>query len=182
MARRLGSLRRPLLAGLALGVGALLVYVIFLEGSEVAPTLTVELPTAAIGSGEEAVAVASNGAVLASLPPPKEGSLPQLSLEKPPKSGRLRGPALEQVRVLAAAPVALRPYLASSFYGETGVDVKLKSGIELRFGDATRATEKWRAAATVLADPEITALDYVDLHAPGRPSVGGSGKALPPAP
>ena len=41
----------------------------------------------------------------------------------------------------------------SSFYGESGVDVELRSGIELRFGDASRAIEKWKAAAAVLADP-----------------------------
>ena len=45
----------------------------------------------------------------------------------------------------------------------------LRSGIELRFGDASQAATKWKAAAAVLADPSITALDYVDLHAP-RPA------------
>ena len=73
---------------------------------------------------------------------------------------------LEQARVLGAAPAALRPYLASSYYGESGVDVELTSGIELRFGEPRRAARKWKAAAAVLADPSITALDYVDLHAP----------------
>jgi len=76
--------------------------------------------------------------------------------------------------------VALRPYLERSYYGESGVDVELRGGIELRFGDASRAGEKWEAASAVLADPSIEALDYVDLHAPGRPAVGGSGHALPP--
>ena len=33
----------------------------------------------------------------------------------------------------------------------------------------------------MLADPSITALDYVDLHAPRRPAVGGAGHVLPPA-
>jgi cell division septal protein FtsQ len=69
-----------------------------------------------------------------------------------------------------------------SFYGKSGIDVELRSGVELRFGDASRAAEKWRAAATVLADPAITALDYVDLQAPQRPAVYGSGHALPPVP
>ena len=69
----------------------------------------------------------------------------------------------------------------SSYYGESGVDVKLRSGIELRFGDASEAVAKWKAAAAVLADPSVTALDYVNLHAPRHPSMGGSGHALPPA-
>ena len=91
-----------------------------------------------------------------------------------------QGPVLEQVRVLAAAPPALRPYVAGSYFGESGVDVELSSGIELRFGGAAEAARKWRAAAAVLADPSITALDYVDLSAQGAPAVGGSGHTLPP--
>ena len=88
---------------------------------------------------------------------------------------------LEQALVLGAAPAPIRPCVEGSSYGESGVDVTLRSGIELRFGDATRAEQKWRAAATVLADPSITALDYVDLHSPGRPAVWGSGHTLPSA-
>jgi cell division septal protein FtsQ len=61
------------------------------------------------------------------------------------------------------------------------VDVELRSGIELRFGDASRAAEKWRSAVAQLADPSITALDYVDLHSPNRPAVGGEGHLLPSA-
>jgi hypothetical protein len=60
--------------------------------------------------------------------------------------------------------------------------VKLRSGIELRFGDASQAALKWKAAAAVLADPTIEALDYVDLNAPAHPAIGGSGHTLPPAP
>ncbi len=83
--------------------------------------------------------------------------------------------------MLGAAPATLRPYIESSYYGETGVDVVLRSGIELRFGDASQAAAKWKAAAAVLADPSVTTLDYVDLHVPGRAAVGGSGHTLPPA-
>ena len=34
----------------------------------------------------------------------------------------------------------------------------------------------------MLADPEIEALDYVNLQAPGQPSYGGEGHLLPPLP
>ena len=82
--------------------------------------------------------------------------------------------------MIKAAPATLRPYIERSYYGESGVDVELRSGIELRFGDASQAVTKWEAAAAVLADPSIEALDYVDLHAPRRPARGGSGHTLPP--
>jgi hypothetical protein len=137
---------------------------------------------AAIGEGEEAVGVAGNGSVVRWLPPPEDPPLPRLPLDEVPKGGRVRGTALEQVRVLAAVPAQLRPYVESSYFGESGVDVTLTTGIELRFGDASQARRKWKAAAAVLADPSVTALDYVDLHAPSRPAYGGSEHELPAAP
>ena len=128
------------------------------------------------------MAVAADGTLLTWLPVSEEGNLPRLPLEALPKGPRVQGPVLEQVQVLAATPAALRPYVEGSYYGESGVDVELSTGIELRFGDATQAARKWRAAAAVLADPSVTTLDYVDLHAPNRPSTGGSGHTLPPVP
>jgi cell division septal protein FtsQ len=145
-------------------------------------TVQVPRPVAVIGSGEEAVAVTGGGAIVRWWPLDEAPALPLLPLVEPPKGGRLAGPMLQQVRVLGAAPPALRPYLAASHYGESGVDVETTSGIELRFGDASLAARKWKSAAAILADPEITALDYVDLSAPARPSYGGSGHTLPPAP
>jgi cell division septal protein FtsQ len=145
-------------------------------------TARVPDPVAVIGSGEDAVAVTAAGAIVRWWPLPDEPALPRLPLSEPPKGGRLAGPMLQQARVLGAAPPALRPYLAASRYGESGVDVETTSGIELRFGDASLAAQKWKSAATILADPEITALDYVDLNAPGGPAYGGSGHTLPPAP
>jgi cell division protein FtsQ len=146
----------------------------------VEPHLVSSEPVALIGSGGDAIAVADDGTVLTWLTLPEDSKLPQLPLSSAPKGPRVEGSVLEQVHVLAAAPPALRPYLAGSQFGESGVDVELSSGIELRFGSAGDATRKWRAAAAVLADPSITALDYVDLTAPGRPAVGGSGHTLPP--
>ncbi|HMC49527.1 MAG TPA: cell division protein FtsQ/DivIB [Solirubrobacterales bacterium] len=149
-------------------------------GTTVEPHLVSSEPVAVIGSGDEAVAVADDGTVLTWLALPEDVRLPQLPLGSPPKGLRVEGPVLEQVRVLAAAPAALRPYVAGSQFGESGVDVELSSGIELRFGSVSDAARKWRAAAAVLADPSITALDYVDVTAPGRPAVRGSGHTLPP--
>jgi hypothetical protein len=145
-------------------------------------TVRVPIPAATIGEGEDAVAVTGNGAIVRWWPSEEGPELPRLPLSEPPEGGRLAGPMLEQARVLGAAPAALQPFLASSRYGESGVDVETTAGIELRFGDATQAGRKWKAAAAVLADPEIEALDYVNVTAPARASYGGSGHTLPPAP
>lgn len=161
---------------------ALAAYWFLLRQDTVEPRVLVPQLAATIGEGPDAIGVSGNGAVVRWLPLPEDPPLPRLPLDEPPQGGRVRGPALEQVRVLAAVPDALRPYVESSSFGESGVDVNLTTGIELRFGDATRAARKWRAAAAVLANPEITALDYVDLHAPSRPSYGGSEHELPAPP
>lgn len=148
----------------------------------VEPHLRASQPTSVIGSGDEAVAVAADGTLMRWYPVPETNSLPRLPLEEPPAGGRLGGPALEQARVLGAAPPQLRRYVERSYYGDSGVDVVLDGGIELRFGDDSQAARKWKAAAAVLADPEVEALDYVNVIAPGRPAIGGSGHSLPPAP
>ena len=180
---RLGSVRPRLAAGVLVAVLALVaVYWFAIRQDTAEPTVLVPRLAATIGEGSEAVGVSADGALVRWLPLPEEPPLPRLPLEDPPKGGRVKGPALEQVRVLAAVPDELRPYVESSFYGDSGVDVNLTTGIELRFGDATKARKKWRAAAAVLADPEITALDYVDLHAPSRPAYEGEEHELPPAP
>jgi hypothetical protein len=89
---------------------------------------------------------------------------------------------LQQDRVLRSAPPPLRPYIESASHGDDGVDVMLKAGIELRFGDATQLEAKWKAVAAVLADSTVTMLDYIDVLVPSKPTIGGSGHALPPPP
>lgn len=173
---------RLALAAAAVILVAVAVYWFFVREGTAEPTVMVPRLAAQIGEGSEAVGVTAGGAIVRWLPLPKEPPLPQLPLEEPPKNGRLRGPALEQAKVLGAVPDELRPYVKASYFGESGVDVELTTGIELRFGDASQAARKWQAAAAILADPSITALDYVDLHAPSRPSYSGSEHELPPVP
>ncbi len=158
------------------------IYQFLLRADSISPRLRVARASAVIGAGKDAVGVSGGGIVLVGLPLPAGVSLPRLPISKAPRSGRLGGTVLAQARVLAAAPEPLRPYLKDSRYGASGVDVELSSGVELRFGSDAEAARKWRAAAAVLADPSINALDYIDLEAPGRPGVYGSGHPLPPAP
>lgn len=173
-------MRRALVVGVALVALAAVAYWMLVRDSTVEGHLRAPRATATIGSGPAAIAVGPNGEILAWLPVSEDTPLPALPISEPPKGDRLSGPVLEQALVLGAAPAKLRPYIESSYLGESGIDVRLRSGIELRFGDASQAALKWKAAAAVLADPSIEALDYVDLHAPRRPAVGGSGHTLPP--
>jgi len=182
VAERLGAVRRRLLAALALVAVLAAGYWLLLRGETVEPRLLPVQPTSVIGAGSDSIGVSPDGLILTWLPAPEEGTLPGLPLAEPPANGKLSGPMLQQARVLGAAPPELRPYIESSFYGDSGVDVVLEAGVELRFGDASQAAAKWRAAAAVLADPSVNTLDYIDLRVPSRPSVGGSGHTLPPVP
>ena len=175
-------MRRALAILALILVAAAAVYYFFVRDETVAPNLQPLALAATIGEGEDAIPVNARGEVLTWLVLPEDLTLPTLPLEEPPKRKRLRGPALEQAKVLGAVPGALRPYVASSRYGESGVEVELTSGIELRFGDASQAERKWKAAAAVLASPTIEALDYVNVEAPGRPAAYGEGHLLPPLP
>jgi cell division septal protein FtsQ len=171
--------RRRLAAAAIVVVAAVAVYWFAVRDKTVVATVEVPQIAAQIGEGEGAVLVASNGEVIRWSYRPQHLHLPVLPLSEPPKGGRLKGTAREQAEVLGAVPPALRRFLASSRYGESGVDVELTSGIELRFGDSSQAARKWKAAATVLADRAVTTLSYVDLHAPNHPAVGGEGHTLP---
>jgi len=171
--------RRLLAAAAIVVVAVVAIYWLALRDKTVAPTVAVPQLAARIGAGEDAVLVAADGEVIRWGYEPDRIHLPELPLSEPPQRGRLQGTALEQVEVLGAVPAELRRFVVSSRYGESGVDVELDSGIELRFGDSSRAEEKWKAAAAVLADPSLTTLSYVDLHAPGHPAVGGEEHTLP---
>lgn len=138
-------------------------------------------PVAVVGAGADEAVVAEDGVMLPDLSP-ADLHLPDLAGPGVPRGRRLSGHALEAARVLGAAPRPLVPYLGTATYGRSGVAVVLTSGIELRFGDASSVTEKWKAAAGVLADQSLTVLDYVDLTSPSRPAVGGAGHSLPGAP
>jgi len=176
-------LSRRLIAVLVVAAVALVgVYWFVIRTGTAEPHVQVPKLAAAIGEGDEAVGVAGNGAAIRWLPLPEDPPLPRLPLDEVPKGGRVKGTALEQVQVLAAVPDELRPYVESSFFGERGVDVNLTTGIEIRFGDASQARRKWNAAAAILADPSVTALDYVNVIAPNRPVYYGSEHELPPPP
>lgn len=175
-------MRRWLAALAVLAVAAAAAYYFLIRDRTVVAKVSSPQPAATIGSGTGAVVVSSTGRVVPWIPVPQEPPLPTLPLAKPPEGGQLKGTALEQARILGAVPPPLQPYVERSYYGKSGVDVVLTTGIELRFGDASQAPRKWRAAAALLADPSITELDYVDLHAPGRAAIHGSGHVLPPVP
>ncbi len=127
---------------------------------------------AVIGSESRAVPVAADGTVLDGLGKPSS-DLPAIP-GTAPNSGRLTGVKRQEAIVLGAAPAPLRPEIASAASGNEGIKARLTGGIEIVFGDSSRADAKWAAAARVLADPGLTSVGYVDVRAPERPAAGGA--------
>jgi len=123
------------------------------------------------GEEADALLIASDGTVLGS-PGNMVDQLPLIGSGDPPRDGRLEGKALEQAIVLGAVPRELRSYIDRSDFGSDGVEVTLSNGLILLFADSTKAEQKWKAAASVIADPALTDAGYVDLSVPRRPAVG----------
>ena len=104
------------------------------------------------------------------LPPPEEPACRAAARPSRPKGGRCRGPALRtgprpRRRAGRAAPLRRRQLLRRKRGGRR----THARGSNCASATPSQAARKWRAAAAVLADPSMTALDYVDLHAPEPP-------------
>lgn len=126
---------------------------------------------AVIGEGDDAVLVATDGTLLGPIEG-EVGTLPRIA-GKPPPDDRttLGGPRLSQAIVLGATPTEIRPFITGSRMGEKGIEVELSNGLVLVFGDDSKPVAKWKAAATVIADPELVDAGTIDLTVPWRPAV-----------
>ena len=123
--------------------------------------------------GSDELLIATDGTVLGSAGEGTE-DLPKIGVGDPPVGERLEGRAMVQALVLGAVPTELRSYVIESDFKKDGVEVTLSNGLVLLFGDASKADQKWRAAASVIADPDLYDASYVDLSIPRRPAVRGS--------
>ena len=115
--------------------------------------------------------IAADGTVLASGVDRPEGR-PEVAGDEL-DGERASGVELAAARILGAVPKPLQPQVEKAEVDDRhGVVAILNGGIELRFGSPAHADQKWRAAASVLADPKLTSATYVDLSSPSRPVVG----------
>ena len=134
-------------------------------------TINAYEPVAALRAGSGLTAVAGDGTLL-------RGSatrdLPVVAIRAQRGGERIRrGDALVAVRVLAAAPRALRGRVARIYRGPRGLTATTENGPKLYFGGADRPDAQWRAAAQVLASSTSRGASYVDLRIPERPVAGG---------
>jgi cell division protein FtsQ len=135
--------------------------------------VTERRPVVVASDGQRQAVVAAGGSVL---PGVDAGGLdlPAIHVDELPESGRLGGEGLEESRVIASAPAPLRSLIeGAATTDDYGIVVTLRGGIDLRFGSASKPRAKWAAAAAVLADPKVTALEYLGVQVPSRPAIGG---------
>jgi cell division protein FtsQ len=136
-------------------------------------TVTERLPVAFIKVGPRRTAISADGYLLLGASFDHKG-LPRIE-GVAAQSGRLSGDAAAQAAILGATPPPLRERVTSSMWdeGQGGVMVSLDGGPDLRFGDGTRARDKWTAAVAVLSSPEHGSPAYLDVSVPARPVSGG---------
>ena len=128
-------------------------------------------PVAALQSGANRTAVASDGTLL-------RGSvtrdLPLVGIRTMPGGDRLHdGAAWRAVRLLAAGPRPLRARVVRVYRGPRGLAATMQNGPKLYFGGAARLGAKWDAAAQVLGHLTSRGASYVDVRVPERPVAGG---------
>jgi cell division protein FtsQ len=143
----------------------------FPHGLEV--TITERLPVAFVRVHGEETAVSADGYLL----PGAEFDAKALPrIEGAAASGpRLDEDAAAQAAILGTTPGPLRNRITSSTWDEDagGVVVDLNNGPEIRFGDGSRAADKWEAAVAVLSGDERGSPSYLDVSVPDRPVSGG---------
>ncbi|MCL4286423.1 MAG: cell division protein FtsQ/DivIB, partial [Thermoleophilia bacterium] len=128
-------------------------------------------PVAGWIDADDGTVVAADGTVLETGIDRPDG-VPEIAGDAP-DGDRAADAELAAAKVLGATPGPLRGQVVEARVDrEHGVVAELEGGIELRFGAPAAADQKWRAAAAVLADPELTAATYIDLSAPERPVAG----------
>ena len=142
-----------------------------------------QVPVAMISVGGSQVPVSADGTLLRDANLTGAGALPTIALDVAPGGGRVDGAALDEVRLLAAAPYAFLARVSQvSSDSVHGLIAQLRNGPKLYFGVGTQLSAKWAAATTVLAAASSAGADYIDVTDPSRPAAGsGSDTAGSPS-
>jgi cell division protein FtsQ len=143
----------------------------FPHGLEV--TVTERLPVAFIQVSGQRTAVSADGYLLAGADFDAK-ALPRIE-GAAAHGARLDDDAAAQAAILGATPGPLRNHITASTWDDQrgGVVVDLKNGPEVRFGDGSRAQDKWQAAVAVLSSNDRGSPSYLDVSVPDRPVSGG---------
>jgi cell division protein FtsQ len=132
-----------------------------------------QVPVAMVSAGGGQVPVSADGTLLRDANVTGAGALPTIALGVAPGGGRVDGTALDDVRLLAAAPYAFLTKVSQASSDPVhGLSAQLRNGPELYFGTGSQLSAKWAAAMTVLAAASSAGAGYIDVSDPSRPAAG----------
>ena len=136
--------------------------------------ITERIPVAEAELGGERVAVSADGVALPGVEV-RGAKLPQLDADAAGDDGQLSAVGAAQAAALGGAPEEIRGRIEAAAWDPDrgGVVIALEGAPELRFGGGEDSERKWRAVATVLADPDLGTPAYLDVSVPERPVTGG---------
>lgn len=130
-----------------------------------------QIPVAVIGTAGAPTDVSADGTLLRGVPAAIR--LPTISTDVAPGGTRVTGAALDDVRLLAAAPYALLPRVQEASSDQVhGLVARLRDGPMVYFGSPADLRAKWAAAASVLADADSQGAGYIDVSVAARPAAG----------
>ncbi|HRW36607.1 MAG TPA: FtsQ-type POTRA domain-containing protein [Aquihabitans sp.] len=126
-------------------------------------------PVAVAGTGTAAVQVDATGRALA--PAVETTDLPTLDAAAPELGARVSGAARTAVAVLAALPDDLRGEVAEVGGGARDLELVLRDGIEVAWGDDGQQTAKADALAALLSQRDRPSFARVDVSVPRASTV-----------
>ncbi|MDQ6835899.1 MAG: FtsQ-type POTRA domain-containing protein, partial [Actinomycetota bacterium] len=130
-----------------------------------------QVPVATVDAGGRRIPVAADGTLLHDT---RTGaSLPTIAMRVLPGGARLTGYALDEARLLGAAPYPMLAKVSQVSDGPAhGLAVQLRAGPALYFGTGGQLGAKWAAVTEVLASSGSVSAPYVDVTDPSRPAAG----------
>jgi cell division septal protein FtsQ len=134
-------------------------------------TVVEQDPVAVVVAGGHRTVVSGDGTLLPNIT--ASSSLPTIAMTVTPGGTTLAGTPLQEAELLADAPYALLPRIASTTMSTShGLTVVLRGGPQLYFGASSRLAAKWSSAVAVLGNSSSAGAAYIDVSDPSRPAAG----------
>lgn len=131
--------------------------------------VTARVPIAVVGAGAAAVGVDRVGRSIG--PAPAGTTLPVLGLPAVPTGRTVPASWRPALTVIAGLPADLRTEVTEGRVDREGIELVLRDGIQVRFGDASRLRAKGVALRALLDRAGRSSIDGIDLRVPAAPSL-----------
>lgn len=131
--------------------------------------ITPRIPVATAGNGANAVTIDRSGRVIGAIT--GSAALPSLDLTPPAAGQTVSAPWRSALAVVADMPAPLLAEVTAARVGSNGIELTLRDGITVRFGDASRLRAKSVALKALLDQAGRTSIRSIDVRVPANPSL-----------